>query len=172
MNKIYISLIAIALLSGTALANGGLANIGAKSHHGGGGSKDVDLGSGYYKSVEELTERLERLQAQQAAGKQFYGNSKWPIANAIAKTQRALNAAIAAGGGNPPAPVTAAAPAEAAPAPEGPPAETPDTEAPSETPDTEAPSNQPDTETPSESPDTPDAPAPDKPDAPSEPAAQ
>jgi hypothetical protein len=91
MNKLLMTTALLALFAFPAMADelgpngGGNNNVVTSS--------DVDLGSGYYSSVEELTERLERLKAQQAAGKLFYGNSKWPIANAIAKTQRALNKA-------------------------------------------------------------------------------
>jgi hypothetical protein len=170
MKKIYISLIAMALMSGTALANGNLAN--AKSHHGGGGPT----------LVQQLEAKLQYQLNEIAEGNiKYYG----PASKRTAKQLKAAIAAQAAGNPKPPilgengvpvpvstyshtsytegtatppapAPVTATAPAEAAPAPEAPPAETPDN------PESSAP----------ESPDTPDAPAPSAPDAPSAPVTQ
>jgi hypothetical protein len=123
-----------AFLPSAAMASGALGNVATASYGAGGGYVET--------RVEQWEERLERLLAYQAAGAQYYGNSKVPIAKAIAKTQRQLamyQAAAAAGTPFPPvgsesgyggggyqhAPnVTAAA---AGPAPKGLPASKPDT---------------------------------------------
>jgi hypothetical protein len=87
-----------AFLPSAAMASGALANT-AVSQAAGGNVQALSL-------VAQWEQRLARLQAQQAAGVQFYGNSTIPIASAIAKTQRQLAVfRAAAGAGNPLPPV-------------------------------------------------------------------
>jgi hypothetical protein len=93
-----IAIASAAFLPSAAMASGALAN-SAVSQPVGGNVQALTL-------VAQWEQRLARLQAQQAAGVQFYGNSTIPIGNAIAKTQRQLAVfRAAAGAGNPLPPV-------------------------------------------------------------------
>lgn len=87
----------VAFMPSAALASGNLANATV--------SQTASTTTTGLTLVEQWEQRLARLEAQQAAGVQFYGNSKIPIANAIAKTKRQLakfRAAAAAGNPLPP----------------------------------------------------------------------